>query len=83
MNHLRHQKHTSNYTLVLKVKNRPLELENDSKPIKISVNAMDKFENKETTKKRIFTENTWYDWYDWLINHILEPTKNIVGGYKI
>ena len=40
---------------------------------------MDKFEKEELTKKRIFTNNTWYDMYDWSINYIL---RNIVGGVK-
>ena len=30
----------------------------------------------ELTKKRAFTENTWYDWYDWFINYIPDPIKN-------
>ena len=34
---------------------------------------------EKLTKKRIFTNNTWYDWYDWSINYIL---RNIVGGVK-
>ena len=34
---------------------------------------MDKFEKKELTKKKTFTENTWYDWCDWLINYIPKP----------
>ena len=31
--------------------------------------------NKELTKKRTFTKNTWYDWYDWLFKYIPEPRK--------
>ena len=37
---------------------------------------MNRFERKEPTKKRTFTNNTWYNWYDWLINYIPEPIKN-------
>ena len=48
MNHLRHQKYKNkrlNNTLVLKVKNGTLEL-NNFIPINISINDMDKFEKK-------------------------------------
>ena len=47
MNHLRHQIYKSkqlNNTRVLNVKNITLELENDFKPINISINDIDKFE---------------------------------------
>ena len=37
---------------------------------------MDKFEEKEITKKRTFAKKAWQDWYDWLINYILNPLKN-------
>ena len=54
MNHLRHQKYKNNKQLnnkrVLTVQNSALELENDFKPIIISMNDMDKFE-KRTTKE--------------------------------
>ena len=40
---------------------------------------MDKFEEKEVMKERIFTKNTWYDW---LINYIPEPIKKTMGGLK-
>ena len=46
------------------------------KPINVSIDDMDKFEEKEMTKKRPFAKNTWYDCYDWLISYILEPIKN-------
>ena len=36
---------------------------------------MDKFKEKELTKKRTFAKNTWFDWYDWLVNCIPEPMK--------
>ena len=52
MNNLRHQKYASNNTRVLKVKNRPLESENDFKLIKISLTHTDKFENKEQQRRR-------------------------------
>ena len=47
MNHLRHQIYKSkqlNNSRVLNVKNITLELENDFKPINISINDIDKFE---------------------------------------
>ena len=34
---------------------------------------MDKFGEKQLTKKITFAKKTWYDWYDWLINYIPEP----------
>ena len=49
--HLRHQKY----------KNK--QLENNFKPINISINDIDKFEKKRT-KKKTFTKNTSYDWYN-------------------
>ena len=36
---------------------------------------MDKFKEKEITKKGAFTKNHWYNWYDWLIKYIPEPVK--------
>ena len=63
-----------------KYKNK--QLENNFKPINISINDMDKFEKKELTKKRIFTKNIWYDCYDWLINYILDPMKKTVERVK-
>ena len=41
MDHLRHQKYKSK-----QLKNSTLELENNFKPINISINHMDKFEKK-------------------------------------
>ena len=49
MDRLRHQKY----------KNK--RLENNFKPINISINDMIKFEKKELRKKRTFTKNAWYD----------------------
>ena len=77
MDHLRHQKYKNK-----QLKNSTLELENNFKPINISVNDMDKFEIKELVKKRTFTKNTCYDWYDWLINYIAEPIKKPWAGLK-
>ena len=37
---------------------------------------MDKFEEKELAKNRMFAKNTWSEWYDLLINYIPEPVKN-------
>ena len=59
MDHLRHQKY----------KNK--RLENNFKPINISINEMDEFEKKRTNKEENIYKNTWYDWYDSLINCIL------------
>ena len=67
MDHLRHQKY----------KNK--QIENNFKPINISINDIDKFEKKELTKKKTFTKNTSYDWYNWLIP---EPIKKPVGEVK-
>ena len=68
MGHLRHQKY----------KNK--RLENNFKPINISMNDIDKFEKKkkkELTKKSTFTKNNWYDCYNWLINYIPESIKKL------
>ena len=46
-----------------------LGLGKDFKPINICINDADKFE-KKLTKKRTFTNNTWYGSYDWLIDYI-------------
>ena len=70
MDNLRHQKYKNK-----QLKNSTLELENCFEQINISINYMDKFGKKELTKKRAFTENTWYDCYDWFINYIPEPIK--------
>ena len=55
MNHLRNQKYkkTNNYTIknILKVKDVPLELQQDFKPIIISINDNDKFGEKTTIKE--------------------------------
>ena len=52
MDHLRHRKY------------KKKRLENNLKPINLSINDMNKFEKNELTKKITFTKNTWYDWYD-------------------
>ena len=59
MDHLRHQEYKKK-----QLKNSTSELGNNFKPINISINDMDKFDKKELTEKKTFTENTWYDWYD-------------------
>ena len=48
------------------------------KPIIVSIDDMDKFEEKEVKKIRPI-KNTWHDW---LINYIPEPTTKLVGGFK-
>ena len=37
---------------------------------------MDKFEEKEMSRKRPFSKITCYDWYRWLISYIPKPVKN-------
>ena len=49
---------------ILKVRNSPFELGKYFKPINISINNMDKFEEKEITKRQTFAKNIWYDCYD-------------------
>ena len=48
------------------------------KSIIVSLDDMDKFEQKEMKKIRPI-KNTWYDW---LINYIPEPTRKSVVGFK-
>ena len=47
------------------------------KAIMVSVDDMDKFEQKEMKKIRQI-KNTWYDWS---INYIPEPIRKSVGGF--
>ena len=59
------KKHSSKkVTSVLKVKDSSLELEKKIKSNNISIDDMDKFEEKELTNKRKFPKRTWYDWCD-------------------
>ena len=48
------------------------------KPIVVSIDDMDKFDEKGTKKIRLI-KNTLYDW---LINYILESIRKSVGGFK-
>ena len=48
------------------------------KLIIVSIDDMDKFEEKEMKKIRPIN-NTWYDW---LINYIPEPIRNSALGFK-
>ena len=48
------------------------------KPIIVSKDDMDRFEKKKEMKIRPI-KNAWYDW---LINYIVEPIRNSVGGLK-
>ena len=48
------------------------------KPIIVSIDDMDRFEEKEMKKIRPI-KNTWYDW---LLNYIPEPIRKSVGGFK-
>ena len=62
MNYLGHQKYQnkqSNSTRkyrVLKVKNSPFKLKKDFKPVNVSIDDMDKFEEKELIKKKRFAK---------------------------
>ena len=44
----------------------------------LSIDDMDKFEQKEMKKIRLI-KNTWYDW---LVNYIPEPIRKSVVGFK-
>ena len=48
------------------------------KPIMVSIDDMDKFEQKEMKKIRRI-KNTWYDL---LVNYIPEPIRKSVGSFK-
>ena len=48
------------------------------KPNMVSINDMDKLEQKEMKKIRPI-KNTWYDW---LITYIPEPIRKSAGGLK-
>ena len=60
----------------VKVKREILEL--FSKPIIVSTDEMDKFEQQEMKKIRPI-KNTWNNW---LIDYILEPTRKSSCGFK-
>ena len=49
------------------------------KPVIVSIDDMDKFEQKEMKKIRSI-KNTWYDW---LINYIPDPIGKSLVGFKI
>ena len=70
MDHLGQQKYKDK-----QFKNNTYELENCFKPINISINDMDKLEEKELLKKKTFRKLTWYDWYNWFVNCIPEPMR--------
>ena len=42
---------------------------------KIFKDDVDKFEEKEPTKKRTLAKNTWYDCYDWLNTYLKKYSK--------
>ena len=48
------------------------------RPIIVSIDNMDKFEEKVTKKIRSI-KNTWYDW---LINYIPEHITKVIGAFK-
>ena len=50
-----------------------------SKRINASIEDMDNLKGNEITKNRPFVKNTWYNC---LINFILEPIKETLGGVK-
>ena len=47
-----------------------------NKPIIISKNNMDKFEEKEFKKEEKIVKKDWYVWHNWLIKYIPGPIKN-------
>ena len=47
--------------------------------VTVYIDDMDKSEDKEIMKRRLFAENTWYDW---LTNYILEPIKKAMDCVK-
>ena len=49
------------------------------KTIIVSIDDMDKFEQKKFKKFKKAIKNTWYDW---LIHYIPEPTRKSVGDLK-
>ena len=49
------------------------------KPVIVSIDDMDKFEQKEMKKIRSI-KNTWYDW---LINYIPDPIGKSLVGFNI
>ena len=48
------------------------------KPIMVSIDDIDQFEQKERMKIRPII-NTWYDW---LVNYIPKPIRKSVDGFK-
>lgn len=52
LRHYRYKKEQLNSTGILKVKNCTLELENDCRPINISINVIDKFEKRRTKEEK-------------------------------
>ena len=44
----------------------------------MSIDDIDKFEQKETKKIRPIKNS----WYNWLFNYIPEPVRTSVGGFK-
>ena len=48
------------------------------KPIIVSIDDMDQFEEEEMKEIRLIK----IIWYDWLINYISEPIRKSVGGFK-
>ena len=44
----------------------------------MSIDDMDKSEQKETKKKRPITTT----WCDWLINYVPKPKRKFVGSFK-
>ena len=66
-----------------KLKGRELKIKRGTeelflKPIIVSIDDMDKFEQKKMKNRRPI-KNTWYDW---LINCIPEAITKIVVGFK-
>ena len=50
------------------------------KPIIMSKDDMDKFEEKELRKERRIARNSCYDWYNWSINYIPKAMKKLANN---
>ena len=52
------------------------------KPTNVSIDDMDKLEQKEVMKKRLLAKSTCYSCQDWFINYIPDPVKNGEWCYR-
>ena len=68
---------------VIELKDREVKIKKEIeqlffKAIMVSIDDMDKFEQKEMKKIRTIKKT----WHRWLINYIPGPIRKIVGGFK-